>query len=86
VNLTAVGNGTCTCPHSTLRGAKDCKHRRAARLQAFRDARERAEKLSVDELKCVLLFKEHRPEVEEAIERVVWEKERNETLAQSRHF
>jgi hypothetical protein len=77
-----LAENTCSCPHSVNRNAADCKHRRAARLQAFKDAKAKAQSLDLDTLKNVLLFKDHRPEVTEAIEYVIWERERGAALIQ----
>jgi uncharacterized Zn finger protein len=77
-----LAENTCTCPHSTHRNAADCKHRRAARLQAFKDAKVKAQSLDLDTLKNLLLFKDYRPEVTEAIEFTLWERERGAALIQ----
>jgi hypothetical protein len=85
VDLNDGENGSCTCPHTLKRDAQTCKHREAARMKAYQEAREKAESVDLDALRNLLLFKYsegNRPEIAEALSVEIHYRERAaETLA-----
>ena len=68
-------NGTCTCPHGTLRDPKDgCKHYRQAKAEHLNMVREKARTMTAAQLRACLSRYSYRPEVEDAIKEVIFEK------------
>jgi hypothetical protein len=74
-----LNEATCTCGHFIHRGV-ECKHQKAARLEAYKIARAKAETLPLETLKILLAVKEYRPEVKEAVEFTIWEREKGAAL------
>jgi hypothetical protein len=73
-----LNENTCSCPHSIRRNADDCKHRQVARQRAYEEARRKAAKVALDDLRNLLLFNyedSNRPEICEALDYAIWERE-----------